>query len=905
MRRKRTKEMSEDRTSPPAPPRRPRALRSSAAVAITVLATLGVANAQQGNPPVKTAPGALQLNSNALSAKKGGPPPTPPPPTTTGGAPIPTAPVIGGGTTPPAVGTTGATGTGVAPATSGSGKKPGDTSTLPQFKDEIEFEPRPPGYKVQFSLEDADLPELIKVMGQLTGKRFIFGGKVRSIKASIYSPQKVTVAEAYQAFLSVLETNGLTVIPHGKFLKIIETPGVVTQTTPIYGTATANGSEDRYITRLHRLSYVTADEVANVLTHFKSRDGDITIYSPGNLLIITDTGTNIKRMMEMVEEIDVAGIGDQVWVEPIHYAGAQEIATKLGEIFDVAKGAAGAAAPKGPGSQAIDSRVTKIVPEDRTNSLIIIGTEKAYLRILELIKRLDVPLSGEGEIHVLPLQHADAEELSKTLNDIATKGAPGAPGAPPTPGGIKGPTTSVFEGAIRITADKSTNSLVITSSLRDYAALRNVIDRLDQARRQVFIEAVIMEVSTNHQNKLGVSFHGADNLSGVGPDGSVVLGGSNPLGSVGFPNVGDPTSLQGLALGVRSNTLLTLAGIGISVPAFGVALQALTTSGDSNVLSTPHIMATDNVPAEINVGENVPLQSSILGGGFPGLGGLPGANPAAAGGLPGGFGGGFGAFGGISRQNVGTKVKLTPHINDSNEVRLEIDEEISELGAGQGTTLPTIVQRSAKTQVVVQDQQTIVIGGLVRDYVSNEETKVPVLGDIPLIGALFKQTTKRNQKRNLLLILTPYVIRDPADLRVIFERKMQERQEFLDRYFVFAGKEGEYERNIDYSRTRGLLEEIRQAYAKVDEKEALEEATQPKDVKTHELSKPIGEVPTQPATGSAFSGGAGGPAIGGAQGGPPNPSAPPPPPPVMINPGNPPTILKPGAPLVRSVIIEN
>src|SRR6185436_16600483 len=140
------------------------------------------------------------------------------------------------------------------------------------------------------------------------------------------------------AFLSILETNGLTVIPHGKFLKIVETPGIVTQSTPIYGTTTKTAPEDRYITRLHRLQYTTADEVANVLSHFKSRDGDITIYSPGNLLIITDTGTNVKRMMSIIEEIDVAGIGDQVWVEPIHYSGAQEMATKLQEIFDVAKG---------------------------------------------------------------------------------------------------------------------------------------------------------------------------------------------------------------------------------------------------------------------------------------------------------------------------------------------------------------------------------------------------------------------------------------------------------------------------------------------------------------------------------------------------------------------------------------
>jgi general secretion pathway protein D len=548
-----------------------------------------------------------------------------------------------------------------------------------------------------------------------------------------------------------------------------------------------------------------------------------------------------------------------------------------------------------------DSRITKIIPEDRTNSVIIIGTEKAYLRILELIKRLDVPMSGEGEIHVLPLQHADAEELSKTLNEI-TGGKGGAPAGPPgaKPGGTPS-TTAVFEGAIRITADKSTNSLVITSSLRDYASLRNVIDKLDQARRQVFIEAVIMEVATDHTNKLGFSFHGGAPIDGLGNEGSVVLGGSNPAGGNGFPGsltfpVADPTALQGLALGVRSNQLLTLAGVGISVPAFGIALQAVTTSSDSNVLATPHIMATDNIPAEINVGENVPLQSSILGG-LPGLGGLGGATGqaglAGAAGL-GGFGG-LGAFGGITRQNVGTKIKLVPHINDSNEVRLEVDEEISELGPPRGGNLnPSIVQRTAKTQLVVQDQQTIVIGGLVRDAVQNGETKIPVLGDIPLIGALFKQRSTQTTKRNLLLILTPYVIRDPADLREIFERKMRERQEFLDRYFVFASNK-DYKAHIDYSRTRGLVEEIRQAYMKVDEKSALEEQTKPKEIKKHDTAKPISEIPLAPG------GGAG--AAAAAANAPPNQPPPASTPVPVIK--APPAVVKPGAPLMKGAIIEN
>jgi general secretion pathway protein D len=712
-----------------------------------------------------------------------------------------------------------------APTPAPRGSASAGTGALPQFRDEIDYAPQPAGAKVSFSLEDADLPELVKVMGQLTGKRFIFGGKVRNIKATIYSPQKVTVAEAYQAFLSILETNGLTVIPHGPFLKIVETGGVVSTSTPVYAPGQAAPVEDRYVTRLHRLSYVTADEVANVLSHFKSRDGDVSVYSPGNLLILTDTGTNLKRMMSIVEQIDVVGVGDQIWIEPLHYADAQDVATKLNELFDVAKGTA-PSAPRAPGAQTVDARVTKIVPEPRTNAVIVVGTEKAYARVLELIRRIDVPTSGEGEIHVLPLQHADAEELAKTLSELVS-GRGAAQAAKPT--GQPGQQAAVFEGSVRVTAEKSTNSLLITSSLRDYASLRNVIDRLDQARRQVYLEAVIMEVSTDHARTLGVSFHGGQSVDNGG---AVVLGGSDAATSALWPSLTDTASLQGLALGVRSSDLLSIAGISSSIPAFGVVLHAVATSGDANVLSTPHIMATDNVPAEISVGENVPLQSTLVGSsalGTTGTSSLTSLTPMTS----------------ISRTDIGTKIKLVPHINDSNEVRLEIDEEISEMGAGSSLT-PRIAKRNVKTQAVVQDQQTIVIGGLVRDYASSTEVKVPVLGDIPIIGALFKQTERKSQKRNLLLILTPYVIRDPADLRAIFERKMQERQEFLDRYLVFSGEAGAWEPHVDYTRTRGLVEEIRQTYLREDERAAVEARGRPAEPLGHLGTQPLGEMTPRP-----------------------------------------------------------
>jgi general secretion pathway protein D len=781
-----------------------------------------------------------------------------------------------------------AAGTDVAkPAIGPNGKPIGDTQGLTQFESGVEYEPRGGGERVAFSLEDADLPELVRVIGELTGKRFIFGGKIRNIKATVFSPQKVTVAEAYQAFLSILEANGLTVVPHGRFYKIVESPDAK-MGAPVYVAGQAGTAEDRYITRIHRLRHVNADEVANVLGHFKSKDGDITVYGPGNLLIVTDTGTNIERMMRILEDVDVGGVGDQIWIEPVHYGMASDIQARLDEVFDL-KGQA-AAAGKAPGSAvsaSSDLHIAKILADDRSNSLVIISTERAYLRILEFIKRLDVPLrTGEGEIHVLALQHADALELSKTLNEIVTGAATTAAAAPGKAGGTP---LAIFESGVKVSADKSTNSIVVTSSLRDFANLRTVIDKLDQPRRQVFIEAVIMDLTIQRQNQLGVAFHSGAVVSGPTAGGSTdFFGGLNPLASILPPGLApNGPSLQAFAFGIRGPDLPGSANIfntGISIPEFGTLIGALASTNDADILSTPHILATDNIPAEINVGSNIPLQTNS-GSSIPGLGAAAGAAGAGALGALGGLG-----FGGFTapRQDIGTKVKIVPHLNDSDEVRLEVTEEISDVtGEPPVGTLGAVPfsKRTAQTQLVVKDQQTVVIGGLVRNKVSHTDTKIPLLGDIPVLGVLFRSSASSVGKSNLILVLTPYIIREQSDLRTVFERKMQERQVFLDHYFVFSDQT-EYEPPMDYSRTNGLLEEIRQSYMQVDEQRRLEPP--PREIRTHEPGQPL-ELPTTIGPGAATPPRpAGAPAAGApAAGAPPAPGTP------ATNPAPPPAAAPP------------
>ena len=583
-----------------------------------------------------------------------------------------------------------------------------------------------------------------------------------------------------------------------------------------------------------------------VLTKFKSKEGDITVHAPGNLLILTETGTNVRRMLKILEEIDTGGAGEQIWVETLNLREGRRAGGQASATSSISRAGAPARGARAARARALRRRAgggTRVVADERNNALIIVATEPDYLRIFELIKRFDVKPSGDGEIRVRMLQHSVCKDLSQTLNQLlgpsaSTTGArppsaTGAPGGTPTsvrtPGAAGSGLEDVFEGRVRVTCDESTNALLTTSSLRDYAHIRTVIDKLDQPRRQVFIEAVIMDVVVDRSSQFGVSYHAGMPVSFGTAGSGVAYGGSDVATSV----TGIPSNLEGLALGVVGPPIpnsQNILGTGLSIPALGAVLSAMAKTGDANVLATPHILATDNIKAEISIGQNIPLQQNVSPLGS--LGALAGATGSSA----------LGALSGIGttaqRQDVGTKISVTPHVNDSDQVRLELAEEISEAGAAQGSlgAVP-INKRTANTTLIVRDRQTVVIGGLVREASTTSETKIPLLGDIPVLGFLFKQTAKTKQKTNLLLILTPYIIRDQEDLRAIFERKMQERQEIIDRYMVFG--EGAWKPPQDFRRSNGLVEDIRQSLIAQEEKIRLDAESRPPTKKPHEPSLPV------------------------------------------------------------------
>jgi general secretion pathway protein D len=407
-------------------------------------------------------------------------------------------------------------------------------------------------------------------------------------------------------------------------------------------------------------------------------------------------------------------------------------------------------------------------------------------------------------------------------------------------GGGGGGSPELFEGEIKITHDKATNSLVIVSTTRDFSSLRQVIDKLDIPRRQVFVEAIIMEVSLEKMLTLGVATNGGTAFK-TGDENSIAFGATTFSGLSTI--LIDPTSLMGLAVGLRGPEISEAEGIlgtGISIPAFGVLLNALQTNNDVNILSTPHILATDNEEASITVGGNVPIQQGF--GGWGSLLGSQGTGTSATSAL-GGLTSALGPMVSVGRQNVGLTLKIKPHINESDQIRFEIEIEISEV-AGETSLGPNISQRMAKTVSVVKDQQTVVLGGLITDNQTETIDKVPVLGDIPVLGYLFKKKKTRKTKRNLLIFMTPYIIRDATDFRQIFNRKMEERREFIEQMTSFESKD--YEPAIDYNRTNGILEEIHKTMIELEEEKKMLDELTLKPPPEHKVGVPIDMFEQEP-----------------------------------------------------------
>ena len=703
----------------------------------------------------------------------------------------------------------------------------------------------PPDLRVTIDFPDAELTDMVAWFSALTGQNFIIADNVHAGKRiTIMGPTPVTIGEAYRAFMAALHMNGLTIVPYGSFLRIVPEDGITHQPLPFTQPGRAP-RDDRMVTQIVPLDHVEAQSIQEFLNELKTPSGVIQIYAPTNTMIITETGTNLHRLLELVAMLDTPG-GENRFIYQVRYADAEELRNILLEIFSEEQ-----EQPQREESSARRRRrrreeeepatseestavsISSIVADPRTNQLIIVSSPRSWEAIREMAEALDQPIEGEGQIHVHFLENANATELAGTLQALTQSvqeqreddSGRSRRARDEDEGGQGGAEaiSATFTGEVSISADEATNSLVVVASLRDFLNLKDVVEQLDRRREQVYVEAVIMEITFDSDSRYGIAVNGGA-LPSISGDDVPIFGGTNIGGLNSI--VLDPSSLMGLAVGLRGPEVEGTQGLfgpGIGLPSFGAILQAIQTDSNVNVLSTPHILTTDNEEAEIIVGQNIPFVtggtgniSNVLSQASSVLGdaGTDDISNALSSFSNSGFG--LPTFN-VQRESVSLELSIRPQINESNFVRLEIEERVEDIISIDPVLGPSTSNREARTVVVVEDQQTVVIGGVIQDSITETVSKVPVLGDIPVIGYLFRHTTTRTVKRNLLLLLTPYIIRDSADFHAIFRRKMQERQEFLE---FFGREQLDYVADIDYARKDGPLQSLFETVQEAVENEA-------------------------------------------------------------------------------------
>jgi len=601
----------------------------------------------------------------------------------------------------------------------------------------------PPGDEatVAFNFQEVEIPVLAKFVSEVTGRNFIVDDHVRG-KVTVISPTRLTPEEAYLVFQSVLQVKGFSTVPAGAFTKIVAARDA---------TQTGAGGGGEITTRIVPLAHADAAALVPVLQPLVSKDGVLTAHPATNRLVVVDTAGNVERLAALAHELDEPDSADAVDTLPLRFAPADEIAKRL-------QSALGAEAGGAPG--------LKVVAEPRTNSLVVSGAPDQIARARTIAHRLDVePQPGSSTIHVYRLKNADAESLVRVLAQLLGLPVPPAPerrpqgssfsrrggrdGEPPLgyDGGSGEPpqlraepaatgtaATIPLEAPVRITADPATNALIVSATPQDWRTLSRVLSELDVRRRQVFVEAIIVEVTADKMKSMGFEFQGA------GASGSQTGFGQVDLGTIGSAAL-NPTSLPGLILAAASNHTVTLPS-GETVPAYTLLLTAIQQESDVNVLSAPNIVTTDNEEAEIVVGRNVPFIASRA---------TSSSNLSNL-------------FTTITRQDVGITLRMTPQIIADDYVRLTLFEEVSDLDplsrdAGNPNEVgPTTTVRSARTVVAARDGQTVVIGGLIADVLRSTERGVPYLSDIPFLGFFFRRNDDRRVKTNLLAFLTPHVI---------------------------------------------------------------------------------------------------------------------------------------------------
>jgi general secretion pathway protein D len=632
--------------------------------------------------------------------------------------------------------------------------------------------------KFALNFVNADIDAVVRAIGSFTNQTFVVDPRVRGT-ISLVSPEPLSAADAKNALLAALRLQGFTIVESGGVARVLPENDAKVQAESVDPRKAMNQSGNAIVTQVFQLNYESATALVPVLRPLIAPNNTIAAYPNNNTLVITDYADNLQRIARIIASIDGPYSGD-LEVVPLEHALAVDLAAILARMLDEGNRGTGAAVDAG--------QRLSVMADPRTNSLLLRTPSKARLNLAKaLIAKLDQPTKQPGNVWVVYLKNAEAAKLAKTLQAVLssspisdngssglssqssgglagglgdssnnstrniTNGSPGLGGGSSLGSSLGGGTSSgqlsaasgnvdLNNGGI-VQADPSTNSLIITAPEPIYRNLRSIIEKLDVRRAQVFVESLIVEVSTDKAAEFGIQFQG---LSGVGSDGVSVIGGTNfnapgsgsnilgaaaNLGSVG----------RGLNIGVIDGQV-NIPGIG-TISNLGFLARALESKANANILSTPNILTLDNEEAKIVIGQNVPF----ITGQFTNSGGNGATvNP----------------FQTIERQDVGLTLRVKPQVSEGGIVKLGIFQEVSSVVDSTNVSGIITNKRSIESNVLVESGNIIVLGGLVEDRVTGNEEKVPGLGDVPVLGQFFRYDNRRRQKTNLMVFLRPVVVRN-------------------------------------------------------------------------------------------------------------------------------------------------
>jgi general secretion pathway protein D len=566
------------------------------------------------------------------------------------------------------------------------------------------------------NLKGADIREFIDQVALISGQTFVVDPRVKG-QVSVVSSTPLNLSEVYQLFLSVMATHGFSVMTQGDQARIV--PNAEAKADADAGRA----APDRLETRVLQVQHGSAAELIPLIRPLIPQYGHLAAVSSANAIIISDRSGNIARIEDLLRQLDQKGNNDYS-VLNLQHAWVMDTAEVLRNAVDR--------------GQAKGTSATQVIADGRTNRLILLGPPAARAKLMTLAQSLDTPTSRSANTRVIRLRHGDAKSLAETLGEISEKLQPETGGE-----------TTGKPQTILIRADESLNALVLLAEPDVVTTLEDIVRQLDVPRAQVMVEAAIVEVSGDISDALGVQWAVDARGSTGGLGGTNFSGTGLSIGSV-------LQAIQDKDNDTDNNTLSNLpdgAIIGLGTDSFGVLITALSANSKSNLLSTPSLLTLDHQKAEILVGQNVPFQTGSFTTSASGA-----DNP----------------FTTIERQDIGVTLKVTPHINEGASLRLEIEQEISSIApTSQGVNAVDLItnKRSIKSTILAENGQVIVLGGLIQDDVTQADSKVPLLGDIPLLGRLFRSTKETRVKRNLMVFLRPTVVRDGAGLAALSGKK--------------------------------------------------------------------------------------------------------------------------------------